>query len=133
MAKICSANSEKLITVKYHVRQSDLLRLTKVLDYLNNYPTRLIRVPGSSRWGLAPTIAIKLERVESRPSTKYKRPVGNNETMLNKGDTVRYYLLTPNGKVVWKIRNVQLIQYGFRLYLRSEKSLSLKTNQFYII
>ena len=66
----------ELVTVKYHVRQSDLLRLTKVLDYLNNYPTRLIRVPGSSRWGLAPAIAIRLERVESRPSTKYKRPVG---------------------------------------------------------
>src|SRR5438128_11039909 len=92
MAKICSANSEKLITVKYHVRQSDLLRLTKVLDYLNNYPTRLIIAPGSSRWGLAPAIAITLERVESRPSTKYKRPVGNNETKLNKGDTVRYLL-----------------------------------------
>ena len=45
--------------------------LPKVLDYLNNYPTRLIRAPGSSRWGLAPAIAITLERVESRPSTKY--------------------------------------------------------------
>jgi len=31
--------------------------LPKVLDYLNNYPTRLIRAPGLSRWVLAPAIA----------------------------------------------------------------------------
>src|SRR5213075_1886905 len=67
--------------------------LPEVINYLNNYPTRLIRAPGSSKWGLAPAIAIGLERVESRPSTKYKRSVGNNETKLNKGDTVRYLLV----------------------------------------
>ena len=67
--------------------------LPKVIDYLNNYPTRLIRAPGSSKWGLAPNEAIKLEKVESRPSTKYKRPVGKNEeNKLKKGDTVRYLL-----------------------------------------
>ncbi|CAJ0764819.1 1561_t:CDS:2 [Entrophospora sp. SA101] len=67
--------------------------LPEVIDYLNNYPTRLIRAPGSSKWGLAPAKAIKLERVESRPSTKYKRPVGKNEeNKLKKGDTVRYLL-----------------------------------------
>ena len=36
--------------------------------------------------------AIALERVESRPSTKYKRPVGKDEIRLKKGDTVRYLL-----------------------------------------
>jgi len=66
--------------------------LPMVLDYLNNYPTRLIRAPGSSKWGLAPIKAIALERVESRPSTSYKRPVGKNEITLKKGDTVRYLL-----------------------------------------
>ncbi|CAJ0904889.1 8473_t:CDS:2, partial [Entrophospora sp. SA101] len=67
--------------------------LPEVIDYLNNYPTRLIRAPGSSKWGLAPAKAIKLERVESRPYTKYKRPVGKNEeNKLKKGDTVRYLL-----------------------------------------
>jgi len=61
--------------------------LPKVLNCLNNYSTRLIRVPGSSRWGLAPAIATGVERVTSRPSTKYKCPVGNDEIKL---DTVRY-------------------------------------------
>jgi len=36
--------------------------------------------------------------VESRPSTKYKRPVGNSETKLNKGDTVRYLLANAEWK-----------------------------------
>ena len=30
--------------------------------------------------------------MESRPSTKYKHPVGNKETKLNRGDTARYLL-----------------------------------------
>ena len=51
--------------------------LPEVIDYLNNYPTRLIRAPGSTKWGLAPKLAIRLEQVESRPSTKYK-PVGKD-------------------------------------------------------
>ncbi|CAJ0837762.1 4331_t:CDS:2 [Entrophospora sp. SA101] len=66
--------------------------LPEVINYLNNYPTRLIRIPGSSKWGLAPAKAIKLKRVESRSSTKYKRPVGKDEKKLKKGDTVRYLL-----------------------------------------
>ena len=66
--------------------------LPKVLEYLNNYPTRLIRAPGSKKWGLAPVKAIRLDRVESRPSTKYKRSVGKDEEKLKKGDTVRYLL-----------------------------------------
>ena len=63
-----------------------------VIDYLNNYPTRLIREPGAKKWGFAPIKAIMLEKVESRPSTKYKRPVGKDEITLKKGDTVRYLL-----------------------------------------
>ena len=50
--------------------------LPKAIDYLNNYPTRLIREPGSEKWGFEPVKAIALERVESRPSTKYKRCSG---------------------------------------------------------
>ncbi|PKY53441.1 hypothetical protein RhiirA4_426020 [Rhizophagus irregularis] len=66
--------------------------LRVAVEYLNNYPTRLIREPGSEKWGLAPAKAILLERVESRPSLKYKRPVGKDEEILKKGDTVRYLL-----------------------------------------
>ncbi|GES80359.1 hypothetical protein RCL_jg22309.t1 [Rhizophagus clarus] len=66
--------------------------LPEAIDYLNNYPTRLIREPGSKKWGLEPVKAIALERIESRPSTKYKRPVGKDEIALKKGDTVRYLL-----------------------------------------
>ncbi|GBC01016.1 hypothetical protein RclHR1_04030011 [Rhizophagus clarus] len=67
--------------------------LPEAIDYLNNYPTRLIREPGLVKWGLEPVKAIALERVESRPSTKYKRPVGKDEIALKKGDTVRYLLV----------------------------------------
>ncbi|GES96596.1 hypothetical protein RCL_jg14617.t1 [Rhizophagus clarus] len=44
------------------------------------------------KWGLEPVKAIALERVEFRPSTKYKRPVEKDEITLKKGDTVRYLL-----------------------------------------
>ncbi|UZN99529.1 uncharacterized protein OCT59_000796 [Rhizophagus irregularis] len=47
---------------------------------------------GSEKWGLKPVKAIALERVESRPSTKYKRPVGQDEIRLKKGNTVHYLL-----------------------------------------
>jgi len=36
--------------------------------------------------------AIALKRVESRLFTKYKHPVGKDEIILKKGDTI-YYLL----------------------------------------
>ncbi|CAG8815084.1 20872_t:CDS:2, partial [Gigaspora rosea] len=49
--------------------------------------SRLIRA-----WGLAPSEAILLEKVESRPFIKSKCPVGKNEKTLKKGDTVRYLL-----------------------------------------
>jgi len=35
--------------------------LPVVINYLNNYPTRLIREPGSEKWGLEPVKAIALE------------------------------------------------------------------------
>src|ERR1044072_4135885 len=66
--------------------------LPEAIDYLNNYLTRLIRELESKKWGLEPVKAIALERVESRPFTKYKRPVGKDEMKLKKGDTVRYLL-----------------------------------------
>src|SRR6266542_3156256 len=72
--------------------------LPKAIDYLNNYPTRLIREPGSEKWELEPVKAIALDRVESRPSTKYKRPVGKDEIALKKGDSI-YYLLA---NAVWE-------------------------------
>ncbi|CAJ0862858.1 2593_t:CDS:2 [Entrophospora sp. SA101] len=56
------------------------------------YIPRVSYAPGSKKWGLAPIKAIKLEKVESRPSTKYKRLVGRDEKKLEKGDTVRYLL-----------------------------------------
>src|SRR6266487_4593063 len=100
--RFCKTLAEMLYKIQYSVESifSDpkLIRawvkyLPEVIDYLNNYPTRLIRAPGSSKWGLAPIKAIKLEKVESRPSTKYKRPVGKNEeNKLKKRDTVRYLL-----------------------------------------
>ncbi|CAJ0877969.1 1825_t:CDS:2 [Entrophospora sp. SA101] len=83
----------QIIDVNHKLIREWVKYLPEVIDYLNNYPTRLIRAPGSSKWGLAPIKAIKLEKVESRPSTKYKRPVGKNEeNKLKKGDTVRYLL-----------------------------------------
>ncbi|GBC48982.2 hypothetical protein RIR_jg25483.t1 [Rhizophagus irregularis DAOM 181602=DAOM 197198] len=66
--------------------------LPKVVDYLNNYPTRLIRAPGTSKWGLAPSEAILLEEVESKPSISSKRPIGKDEITLKKGDSVCYLL-----------------------------------------
>ncbi|CAJ0902112.1 3236_t:CDS:2 [Entrophospora sp. SA101] len=87
-------SNAKTLRDEYHKLIREWVKyLPEVIDYLNNYPTRLIRAPGSSKWGLAPIKAIKLEKVESRPSTKYKRPVGKNEeNKLKKGDSVRYLL-----------------------------------------
>ena len=66
--------------------------LPKVVDYLNHYPTRLIREPGSSKWRLAPSEAILLEEFESKPSIISKRPIGKDEITLKKGDSVCYLL-----------------------------------------
>ena len=42
--------------------------------------------------GLAPSEAILLEEVESKPSISSKRPIGKDEITLKKGDSVRYLL-----------------------------------------
>jgi hypothetical protein len=68
--------------------------------------------------------AIALERVKSRPSTKYKRPVGEDEIILKKRDTVRYLLANAEWKGVWKIKGERLIQYGAQVFIKSEKWLS---------
>ena len=39
-----------------------------------------------------PVTYLSSRRGPSRPSTKYKRPVGQDEIRLKKGDTVRYLL-----------------------------------------
>ena len=100
--RFCKTLAEMLYKIQYSVESISadpkLIRawvkyLPEVIDYLNNYPTRLIRAPGSSKWVVAPIKAIKLEKVESRPSTKYKRPVGKyEENKLKKDDIVRYLL-----------------------------------------
>ncbi len=36
--------------------------------------------------------AIALDRVKSKPSTKYKRPVRKDKIALKKGDSIRYLL-----------------------------------------
>ncbi len=66
--------------------------LPKVVNYLNNYPTCLIRAPDTSKWGLVPSEAILLKEVESKPSILSKRPIGKDEITLKKGDSVHYLL-----------------------------------------
>ena len=52
----------------------------------------LIQKSGSEKWKLKSMKAIILERVESRPSIKYKHLVEKNEITLKKGDIVCYLL-----------------------------------------
>ncbi|CAG8764874.1 2438_t:CDS:1, partial [Gigaspora rosea] len=52
----------------------------RIVDNMNNTPTQLI--------GMSPNSAIKLERVYSKPSTKYYCPIGANELQLPKGTIV---------------------------------------------
>ncbi|GES73728.1 hypothetical protein RCL_jg4154.t1 [Rhizophagus clarus] len=85
--------------------------LPEAIDYLNNYPTCLIREPGSVKWGLEPVKAIALERVESRPSTKYKRSVGKDEIVLKKGDTIRYLLANAEWEGVIVVKNEPVLYY----------------------
>jgi len=56
----------------------------KIVDNMNDNPTRLI--------GMRPNDAMKLERVYSKPSVKYNRPIGVDEPQLPKGTTVRFLL-----------------------------------------
>jgi len=72
--------------------------LPKAINYLNNYLTHLIRELGSSKWGLVSSVAILLEKVDSRPSIKSKHPVRKNKETLKKGDTVCYLLANTEWK-----------------------------------
>ena len=56
----------------------------KIVDNMNDSPTRLI--------GMSPNDATKLEQIYSKPSVKYNRPIGVNESQLPKGTTVRFLL-----------------------------------------
>ncbi|CAG8824746.1 6980_t:CDS:1, partial [Dentiscutata erythropus] len=56
----------------------------RIVDNMNDTPTRLI--------GMSPNSAIKLERVYSKPSTKYYHPIGADEPQLPKGTIVRFLL-----------------------------------------
>ncbi|CAG8808572.1 6747_t:CDS:2, partial [Gigaspora rosea] len=105
--RFCKTLAEMLYKVQYTVElissDSKLIRawvkyLPKVINYLNNYPTRLIWAPGSSKGKLAPSEAIKLEKVESKPSISRKYAIGKNEEKLKKGDIVRYFLANAEWK-----------------------------------
>ncbi|PKY53221.1 hypothetical protein RhiirA4_471316 [Rhizophagus irregularis] len=57
----------------------------KIVDNMNDTPTRLI--------GMSPNDATKLERIYSKPSVKYNRPIGiDDEPQLPKSTTVRFLL-----------------------------------------
>ena len=56
----------------------------KIVDNMNDSPTRLI--------GMSPNDATKLERIYSKPSVKYNRPIGVDEPQLPKGTTIRFLL-----------------------------------------
>ncbi|UZO28523.1 uncharacterized protein OCT59_022044 [Rhizophagus irregularis] len=66
---------------------------------------------GSEKWGLEPVKAIVLDRVESKPSTKYKRPVGKDEIALKKGDSIRYLLANAEWEGVVVIKNEPVLYY----------------------
>ena len=51
---------------------------------MNDNPTRLI--------GISPNDVTKLERIYSKPSVKYNRPIGVDESQLPKGTTIRFLL-----------------------------------------
>src|SRR6266540_7409509 len=52
----------------------------KIVDNMNDSPTRLIR--------MNPNDATKLEQIYSKPSVKYNRPIGIDESQLPKGTTI---------------------------------------------
>ena len=56
----------------------------KIVDNMNDSPTRLI--------GMSPNDATKFERIYSKPSVKYNRPIGVDEPQLPKGTTIRFLL-----------------------------------------
>ncbi|GES82750.1 hypothetical protein RCL_jg11559.t1 [Rhizophagus clarus] len=56
----------------------------RIVDNMNDSLTRLI--------GMSPNDATKLERIYSKPSVKYNRPIGINEPQLPKGTTIQFLL-----------------------------------------
>ena len=55
--------------------------MRKIVDNMNDSPTRLIR--------MSPNIATKLEQIYSKPSVKYNRPiVGVDKSQLPKSTTI---------------------------------------------
>ncbi|GES92084.1 hypothetical protein RCL_jg28522.t1 [Rhizophagus clarus] len=56
----------------------------RIVDNMNDSLTRLI--------GMNPNDATKLERIYSKPSVKYNRPIGVDEPQLPKGTTIRFLL-----------------------------------------
>ncbi|KAF0467812.1 hypothetical protein F8M41_025930 [Gigaspora margarita] len=56
----------------------------RIVDNINDTTTRLI--------GMSPNDTTKLERVYSKPSIKYNRPIGVDEPRLSKGTTIRFLL-----------------------------------------
>ncbi|CAG8830447.1 30280_t:CDS:1, partial [Gigaspora margarita] len=55
-----------------------------IVDNMNDTTTQLI--------GMSPNEATKLERVYSKLSIKYNRPIGIDEPRLSKGTTIRFLL-----------------------------------------
>ncbi|GES88858.1 hypothetical protein RCL_jg16607.t1 [Rhizophagus clarus] len=82
-----------------------LYKIQYAIESISSDP-KLIRA-----WGLEPVKAIALERVKSRPSTKYKRPVGKDEITLKKGDTVCYLLANAEWEGVVVIKNESVLYY----------------------
>ena len=85
-------------------------RLPKIVSALNNELTSLI--------GKKPAVAIKEKAVDSKPSTKYSRPIGLNEKKLPPLANVRY--LYQPGKLegrtkratdpIWSLKVHQLLK-----------------------
>ncbi|CAG8698048.1 8241_t:CDS:1 [Acaulospora morrowiae] len=57
----------------------------RIVDNMNDTPTRLIR--------MSPNDVTKLEWIYSKPLVKYNRPIGVNESQLEKGTTICFLLV----------------------------------------
>ena len=72
--------NEEIKTGKQNTRWVKIL--PSVVQVINNESTKLIR--------MKPSKAVTLDRVKSKPSTPYHRPVGEDEKVLPIGTTVRF-------------------------------------------
>ena len=70
---------EFLLPTGEHCRECERF-VRRIVDNMNDSLTRLI--------GMRLNDAMKLERVYSKPSVKYNRPIGVDEPQLLKGTTV---------------------------------------------